>query len=126
MAWATTSGASSAAVSHHIMETHRLYSYRLKLDALADARREAEVTQKHLESAKALGATPELTEEYTGVIKQSWGLSKWLKAKLAEKQADAEVASKDQMVGRVAFCWMLLSRTPRSSCGRGVCAQRSK
>ena len=89
---------SSAAVSHHIMETHRLYSYRLKLDALADARREAEVTQRHLQSAKALGATPELTEEYTGVIKQSWGLSKWLKAKLAEKQAENEVASKDQMV----------------------------
>ena len=79
------------------METHRLYSYRLKLDALANARREAEVTQKHLEAAKALGATPDLTEEYTGVIKQSWGLSKWLKAKLAEKQTQTEVEAKEDM-----------------------------
>ena len=90
---------SSAAVAHHIMETHRLYSYRLKLDALANARREAEVTQKHLESASSLGAGQELIEAYTGVIKQSWGLSKWLKAKLAEKQEKAEIAAKEEMAG---------------------------
>jgi four helix bundle protein len=36
---------SSAAVSHHIMGAHRLYSYRLKLDELAAMRREAEATQ---------------------------------------------------------------------------------
>jgi four helix bundle protein len=34
----------SAGVSHYIMEAHRLFSYRLKLDALANARREAEST----------------------------------------------------------------------------------
>jgi four helix bundle protein len=88
---------SSAAVAHHIMETHRLYSYRLKLDALANARREAEVTQRHLETAESLGASKELISEYTGVIKQSWGLTKWLKNKLTEKQEQAEVAAKEQM-----------------------------
>ncbi|MBW4061349.1 four helix bundle protein [Candidatus Saccharibacteria bacterium] len=86
---------SSAAVSHHIMETHRLYSYRLKLDALADARREAEQAQKQLDGAKSLGATDKLIEAYTGVIKQSWGLTKWLRTKLAEKQEQTIIEAKE-------------------------------
>ena len=93
---------SSAAVSHHIMGAHRLFSYRLKLDELAAMRREAEVTQKHLEDARALGATDELISEYTAVIKQSWGLTKWLKAKLLEKQEKAEVAAKEELVAAIA------------------------
>lgn len=93
---------SSAAVSHHIMGAHRLFSYRLKLDELAAMRREAELTQKYLEDSRVLGATDELIGEYTGVIKQSWGLSKWLKAKLVEKREKAEVAAKEQMAGAVA------------------------
>ncbi len=93
---------SSAAVSHHIMGAHRLFSYRLKLDELAAMRREAEITQKHLETAKSLGATPELVEEYTGIIKQSWGLTKWLKAKLVEKHERAEIAAKEQMATAIS------------------------
>ncbi len=93
---------SSAAVSHYIMETHRLFSYRLKLDALAGARREAEVTQKHLEAAKDLGASVDLINEYVGIIKQSWGLTKWLKTKLEERQEKAEVAAKEEMAGMTA------------------------
>ncbi|HEX3082337.1 MAG TPA: four helix bundle protein [Candidatus Saccharimonadia bacterium] len=93
---------SSAAVSHHIMSAHRLFSYRLKLDELAAMRREAEVTQKHLESAIDFGATPELNDEYTTIIKQSWGLSKWLKNKLTEKQEKAEVAAKEELVAAIA------------------------
>ncbi len=88
---------SSAAVAHHIMEAHRLFSYRLKLDALAAARREAEVTQRHLEAARTLGAPEELTTAYTAVIKQSWGLTKWLKSKLSERREKAEVAAKEDM-----------------------------
>ncbi len=93
---------SSAAVSHYIMGAHRLFSYRLKLDELAAMRREAEITQKHLEAARSLGATKELIAEYTGIIKQSWGLSKWLKAKLNEKQEKAEVAAKEHMAGAIS------------------------
>ncbi|HSX02285.1 MAG TPA: four helix bundle protein [Candidatus Saccharimonadia bacterium] len=89
---------SSAAVSHYIMEAHRLFSYRLKLDSLAAARREAEATQKHLEAAREFGANDELVDEYVGVIKQSWGLTKWLKGKLEERQVKAEVAAKDERV----------------------------
>ena len=65
-------------------------------------RREAEVTQKHLEDARALGATDELISEYTAVIKQSWGLTKWLKTKLREKQEKAEVAAKEELVSAMA------------------------
>ena len=93
---------SSAAVSHHIMETHRLFSYRLKLDSLAAARREAEATQKHLEAARELGATDEMIAEYTGIIKQSWGLTKWLKTKLSERQEKAEIAAKEELASVTA------------------------
>lgn len=93
---------SSAAVSHYIMESHRLFSYRLKLDALAAARREAEVTQRQLETARDFGADPQLIEDYTGVIKQSWGLTKWLKTKLQERQEKAEVAAKEEMASATA------------------------
>jgi four helix bundle protein len=80
---------SSAAVSHHIMECHRLYSYRLKLDELGAMRREAEATQGNLERAREFGATDELIDGYTTVIKQSWGLTKWLKTKLDERKPKA-------------------------------------
>ena len=93
---------SSAAVSHYIMSAHRLFSYRLKLDELAAMRREAEATQKYLEDARDFGATDNLISEYTVVIKQSWGLTKWLKAKLEEKQEKAEIAAKEEMAEAAA------------------------
>jgi four helix bundle protein len=93
---------SSAAVSHHIMSAHRMFSYRLKMDEMSAARREAEVTQKHLENARDLGASDALINEYTGIIKQSWGLTKWLRAKLDEKQEKAEIAAKEQMATAAA------------------------
>jgi four helix bundle protein len=79
---------SSAAVSHYIMETHRLFSYRLKLDSLAGARREAESTLANLESARTMTISnvEGLTEQYKIIIRQSWGLTKWLEAKLEERQ----------------------------------------
>ncbi|GAC1370779.1 MAG: hypothetical protein NVSMB39_3980 [Candidatus Saccharimonadales bacterium] len=93
---------SSAAVSHHIMGAHRLFSYRLELNELVAMRRAAEVTQKYLEDARQFGATDELVSEYTAVIKQSWGLSKWLKAKLIEKREKTEVAAKEELVAAMA------------------------
>ena len=93
---------SSAGVSHHIMGTHRLFSYRLKLDELAAMRREAELTQKLLEDARQFGAGDELISEYTGVIKQSWGLTKWLKNKLEEKRQQTEVEAKENLVPATA------------------------
>src|SRR6266508_4653392 len=81
---------SSAAVSHHIMDCHRLYSYRLKLDELSAMRREAEAAQGQLERAHDLGATAELIERYTNIVKQSRGLTKWLQAKLDERRQKQE------------------------------------
>jgi four helix bundle protein len=93
---------SSAAVSHYLMETHRLFSYRLKLDSLAGARREAEAAQKQLEAARELGADDALISDYTAIIKQTWGLTKWIKTKMDEKQEKAEVAAKEAMAQAVA------------------------
>ncbi len=92
----------SAGVSHYIMEAHRLFSYRLKLDALANARREAEAAQKLLEEAKTLGVSDELVETYVSIMKQSWGLTKWFKLKLIERQEQAEVSAKEELVAAKA------------------------
>jgi len=80
---------SSAAVSHHIMACHRRYSYRLRLDELAAVRREAEAAHDQLNRARDVGATDELIDGYTSVIKQSRGLTKWLQAKLDERKQEA-------------------------------------
>lgn len=80
------------------MGAHRLYSYRLKLDELAAMRREAEATQKHLEAARKFVAGNDHISEYTAIIKQSWGLTKWLKTKLTEKTEKASIAATDEAV----------------------------
>jgi four helix bundle protein len=87
----------SAAVCHHLTSAHRLYSYKLKMDELAAARRECEVAQKLLEDAREYGATDDMISEYTSVIKQSWGLTKWIKVKLNEVQEKAAVAAKEEL-----------------------------
>jgi hypothetical protein len=66
------------------------------------ARREAETTQKHLEGVRDLGATDALISDYTAIIKQSWGLTKWLRVKLDERQEKAEVAAKEELAQAVA------------------------
>ena len=88
----------SSAVAHHISAAHKLFSYRLKMDELAAARHEAEITQKLLIDAKQYGAVDLMIEEYTGIIKQSWGLTKWLKERLDSKQAQADANAKDELV----------------------------
>ena len=88
----------SAAVSHHISETHRRYSYTLKLESLAAARDAAEATQKLLEEAREHGANDSLISGYTGVIKQSWGLIKYLKNRRAERMIKTEMKTKDELV----------------------------
>lgn len=88
----------SSAVAHHISAAHKLFSYKLKLEELSAARREAEITQKLLETAKPYGATASMIDEYTTIIKQAWGLTKWLKSRLDEKQAQAETNAKDELV----------------------------
>jgi four helix bundle protein len=90
----------SAGVAHYIYESHRLYSYKQKMESLHAARTEAETAIKLLESIKTsgLGSVDGLTEDFTSLIKQSWGLIKWLKAKQTEKDQAARVQAADELV----------------------------
>jgi four helix bundle protein len=88
----------TAAVSHHIAGAHRLFSYRLKVDELAAMRREAEAAQYYLESITDTTTGKELISGYTSVIKQSWGLTKWLNSRIQEKQQKAEITAKDELI----------------------------
>lgn len=86
----------SAAVSHHINQAHQRYAYQLKQQELACAREEAERARALL--AQIGGNTVKLEEGYASIIKQSWGLSKWLKARQAERQVKAAVQATDELV----------------------------
>lgn len=89
-----------AAVAHYIYESHRRYSYNAKLEMLQGARLEAETARKLLADyhQAGFGKTGKLCEDYTILIKQSWGLSKWLKTKQLEQQTVIQAKSKDELV----------------------------
>lgn len=91
---------SSAAISHYVAEAHKRYSYGFKLEALHLARTEAELLQKHLiaHAEKGYGATAELQEQCVAVIKQSWGLIKYIKQRQAERRASVQVQASDELV----------------------------
>ncbi len=79
---------SSAAISHYVAECHRRYSYSVKLEALHLARTEAE-TLKNLLSKheqQGYGRTSDLQEGCTAIVRQSWGLIKYMKSKQAERE----------------------------------------
>ena len=88
----------AAAVSHHINQAHQRYSYQLKQQELAEARDQAERTRQLLDRLREMGASDELIEGDVAIIKQSWGLSKWLKSRQAERQVQAAVQATDELV----------------------------
>lgn len=90
----------SSAVAHYINEAHSQFSYRFKIEALHSAVREAEQIIKRSVNLNALGIKVDsrLIEDYTALIKQCWGLLKWLKAKRAEKDQAEQVKMTDEMV----------------------------
>lgn len=90
----------SAAVAHHIAESHRRYSYTVKLEELHAARTAAEATIAALERYEATGhgKANEYRDDYTALIKQSWGLIKWLKARQTEQQTKAQAQAADELV----------------------------
>lgn len=91
---------SSAAVAHYIAETHRRYSYTIKLEALHLARTAAEDVIKHLETYQAAGhgEVIESVEDYTTLIKQSWGLIKYLKSKQELVRSKEQARATDELV----------------------------
>lgn len=90
----------SAGVAHHIFQSHRVYAYSTKMDELHAARDMAETAIRHLEqySSAGFGKVDGLVEDFTSLIKQSWGLIKWFKTKQAEKQAANGASAKDELV----------------------------
>jgi four helix bundle protein len=89
----------SAAIAHYITEAHKRYSYTVKIESLHVARVYAEESIKLLGQLKEQGLeTGDLTDQYTVVIKQSWGLIKYLKKRQDEKQSAAAVQAQDELV----------------------------
>jgi four helix bundle protein len=91
---------SAAAVAHHVAESHRRYSYTSKIEELHAARIAAEEASKVLERDEEAGhgKVAEYAQDYTGVIKQSWGLIKWLKNKQLEQKARYQAKASDELV----------------------------
>ncbi len=95
---------SCVAVAHYIAESHKYYSYQVKLQSLHAARTAAEDTIKYLQQLEAggFGDTKQLVEDYTGIIKQSWGLIKYLKNRQLLKEASeatqAQAQATDELV----------------------------
>lgn len=90
----------SAGVAHYIYDAHRRYSYKAKVECLHAARDEAELVIKlltHFEESK-FGPTQPLKDDFTTLIKQSWGLIKWLRTRQTAKDQAASTAATDQLV----------------------------
>lgn len=91
---------SATATAHYIAEAHERYSYTIKIQSLQYGRIAAEETIKQLEEFhQQFGTdTKALDEEFTAVIKQCWGLIKYLQGKQREKAEKANVKAADELV----------------------------
>lgn len=90
----------ATATAHYIAEAHERYSYTIKIQSLQYGRIAAEETIKQLEEFEQQFGddTKGLTEEFTAVIKQCWGLIKYLQGKQREKAEVATVRAADELV----------------------------
>lgn len=91
---------SSAACAHYIAQAHDEYSFTHKIESFHNARRSAETAIGLLEGyeQKKYGKTGKLVEEYTAVIKQTWGMIKWLRARQEQRQAAQVIQATDELV----------------------------
>lgn len=90
----------SAACAHYIVQAHNEYSFSHKIESFHNARRAAEQAIGLLEAyeQQKYGKTGKLVEEYTAVIKQTWGMIKWLRARQEQRQATQVIQAKDELV----------------------------
>ena len=89
---------SATGVAHYIYQAHNFYSYQMKIEALHQARSEAEKTQQYLGTlATGNAKVKKLVEDYTVIVKQSWGLIKYFKNRQTERATKAEIKSKDEL-----------------------------
>ena len=91
----------SSAVSHHINEAHRQFSYGPKMESLHEARVVAERTQLLLADLPDIEAAA-ISSDYIGVIRQAWGLIKYLKKRRNEHLARNIVSAIDEQVAALA------------------------
>lgn len=91
---------SSAAISHYLTECHKRYSYSIKLEALHLARTEAETLTRLLSDHETQGYGPTLSQKNTctSIIKQCWGLIKYLKQRQAHQQTTRRISASDELV----------------------------
>jgi four helix bundle protein len=91
---------SATATAHYIAEAHERFSYTIKIQSLQYGRIAAEETIKQLEEfEQQFGAeTKPLVDEFTAVIKQCWGLIKYLQGKQREKAESYNAKTADELV----------------------------
>lgn len=90
----------ATATAHYIAEAHERYSYTIKIQSLQYGRIAAEEAVKQLEEfQQQFGAdTKALSEDFTAVIKQCWGLIKYLQGKQREKADSHAIRAAEQLV----------------------------
>ena len=90
----------ATATAHYIAEAHERYSYTIKIQSLQYGRISAEEAIKQLdEFEQQFGSeTKALSEEFTAVIKQCWGLIKYLQGKQREKADSHAIKAADELV----------------------------
>ena len=59
----------ATAVAHYVYQAYNYYSYEMKIEALHQARTEAEKTQQYLQALNSDRTTKPLIEDYTTLIK---------------------------------------------------------
>jgi four helix bundle protein len=91
---------SSAGVAHYIYDAHRRYSYTIKVDCLHASIAEAEHMKTLLATyeTKGHGKTVKLQDDYTAIIKQCWGLLKYLRGKQLTQQTKETAKARDELV----------------------------
>ena len=95
--WGNDLHRSAAGICHYIKQAHEDYSYQLKIESLHHARRSGEDCLRLIEEAHSKSLSP-LVTELTAVVKQIWGLIKYLKLKQAERQQAVNQQSSDELV----------------------------
>lgn len=90
----------ATATAHYIAEAHERFSYTIKIQSLQYGRIAAEEAIKHLEEfEQQFGAdTKAISEDFTAVVKQCWGLIKYLQGKQREKAEHQTAKAVDELV----------------------------
>ena len=92
----------TVATAHYIAEAHERYSYTIKIQSLQYARISAEEAIKHLEEFAHANKidVKEMAEDFNSIVKQCWGLIKYLQGKQREHAEQNLPVTSPAYVGR--------------------------